>query len=144
MKENLVAYVCGLIFAAGLGISGMTQPQNIIAFLNLVGEWKVSLMLVMAMAILINGSFYFLFHKRKTPFLAQFWSIPKRGPITVSLILGSALFGVGWGLSGYCPGPALLSIVSWQRSNLIFVAAMFVGMFLFKIVAKVRDKRANF
>jgi hypothetical protein len=136
MKENIVAYGCGFIFAAGLGISGMTQPQNIIAFLNLVGEWKVSLMLVMATAILINGLAYFVFHKRTAPFFAKSWSIPKPASVNLSMIVGSALFGVGWGLSGYCPGPALVSIVSLQRANLIFVAAMFAGMLLFKVAPK--------
>ena len=127
MKESFVSYICGLLFALGLGISGMTQPQKIIAFLNVLGDWSPVLLLVMASAVMINGIVYFAVRRRKTPLLSKSWWLPEEKPVSASLVMGAILFGVGWGLAGYCPGPAFVSLVSLQRSTVIFVSAMTEG-----------------
>ena len=141
MRVSIVAFISGAIFAIGLGISGMTQPQKIIAFLNIDSNWNPALILVMASALLVSGATYFLVRKRMKPFIADHWSLPSINAIDKALIFGSILFGLGWGLAGYCPGPAFVSLVSLQRPAFVFVAAMLLGMFIFKIFKKVSTRK---
>lgn len=128
----LTVFLCGVVFSLGLGISGMTQPTKVIGFLDIFGAWDPSLMCVMAGAVAINLVLYRLSIKRLRPLLAPTFTIPSKRPINGPLIGGSILFGVGWGLSGYCPGPALVSAVTGWGSVLVFVGAMLVGMILFQ------------
>ena len=125
----LVSFVAGLIFAMGLGISGMTQPQKIIGFLNVTGNWDPSLILVMLGAVGVYLIGHALILKRSRPVFEQCFAIPERSDIDRPLVLGSALFGIGWGLVGFCPGPVLASLVTANENVLLFVFAMAVGMY---------------
>jgi uncharacterized membrane protein YedE/YeeE len=136
-----VSFISGLIFALGLGIAGMTRPQKILAFLDLGDLWNPTLLFVMGAAVLVFGSTYSLTRKRSAPLFASKWHLPQNGPISKSLIFGSLLFGIGWGLAGYCPGPAIVSLASLQTTSLIFASSMIAGMLIFKIFdAKVKPK----
>ena len=130
-KTNLVAFCSGVLFSIGLGISGMTQPQKVIGFLDVFGTWDPSLTFVMVGGIISYLILQFAIQRRfPTPVLASEFQIPTRKNIDRNLMLGALLFGVGWGLGGYCPGPALTSLGSGSMSAVLFVVAMGVGMFL--------------
>ena len=128
----MISFIVGFIFALGLGISGMTQPQKVIGFLNIFGKWDPSLMFVMIGAIGTHFVTYKLIRKRSTPLLAAKWHVPEKGEITRPLVLGSIIFGLGWGLAGYCPGPAVVSLASFESRTFYFVVSMLLGMMLYK------------
>ena len=130
MKPLLAAFFSALLFGLGLAISGMTQPAKVLGFLDIFGQWDPSLLAVMAGAILVHGVSYRIIAKRKSPILATQFHIPTRRDIDWRLVLGSAIFGAGWGLAGICPGPALVALASGQSSVLLFVASMMGGIFL--------------
>lgn len=130
-KQNVVSFAVGLTFAAGLAISGMTQPQKVIGFLD-PWSWDSSLLFVMLGAIGIHLISYPLIRRRQSPLLDTKWHVPTRKDITPRLMLGSALFGIGWGLAGFCPGPALTSLASGDTRSALFVGGMIFGMLLFK------------
>lgn len=134
LKHIASAFVAGLIFALGLGISGMTDANKVIGFLNLAGTWDPSLAFVMLGAIGIHLSVYRFILQRQSPLFASRFHIPTQHTITPSLVMGSALFGIGWGLGGFCPGPGWVSLAQLQPSPTIFVAAMLVGMAAQKII----------
>jgi uncharacterized membrane protein YedE/YeeE len=136
MKNNLVALSVGFLFALGLGISGMTQPSKVIGFLDLFGAWDPSLLFVMVGAISVHSLAYRLIKNRPTPLLSTQWHLPTKKELTPSLVIGAILFGAGWGLAGYCPGPALVSVASLTPSALLFVGSMIVGMIAFKGYAR--------
>jgi len=135
-RELGFAFVAGIVFAAGLGLSGMTLPSKVLAFLDVTGDWDPSLAFVMGGAIAVHLVATRLLQKRGRPLLAEIFHLPKRSEIDTKLVLGAALFGLGWGLGGFCPGPALVSAAAGQRSALVFVAAMTVGMLLQHATAK--------
>lgn len=139
MKNGLAALVVGFVFAIGLGISGMTQPQKVVGFLDLFGNWDPSLIFVMVGGIIVHFATYKLIRKRKSPLLSKDWHVPTKKEITPALVIGSLLFGIGWGLGGFCPGPAVTSLASFEPKPYIFVLSMIVGMFLFRLV----DKKMN-
>ena len=142
MKNNLAAWVVGFVFATGLGISGMTNPDKVIGFLNIFGGWDPSLMFVMAGSIFVHFFSYRIITKRKNPLLSPQWHVPKKSKVTVSLISGSLIFGIGWGLAGYCPGPAITSLSALNPQTYIFVLGMLIGMYAFKFAdKKLRFKR---
>lgn len=122
----------GFIFAVGLAISGMTQPQKIISFLS-PSDWDPSLLFVMLGAVGVHLLSYPLVKRRHSPLLDTKWHVPTRRDLTPRLILGSAIFGVGWGIAGFCPGPALTSLFSGDLRSIVFVVAMIFGMILFRI-----------
>ncbi len=132
MKNSIAALVVGFVFAIGLGLSGMTQPQKVVGFLDVFGKWDPSLIFVMLGAIIVHFVLYKLIRRRKTPRWAAQWNVPTKKDITLSLVLGSFVFGIGWGLGGFCPGPALTSLASFQVRPAAFVISMLVGMFLFR------------
>lgn len=136
MKSSWVAFGVGLIFALGLGISGMTQPQKVMGFLDIFGNWDPSLMFVMVGAISVNLLVYRLTRRREKPFMAPRWYLPTQKDISKPLLVGAFLFGVGWGLAGFCPGPALVSAVTLNKGVLVFVTSMLAGMILFKVIGK--------
>ena len=131
---QITVFLCGVLFAVGLGISGMTQPAKIIAFLDVTGEWDPSLLFVMGGAVAVNMVLYRLSMRRSQPVFQDSFIIPSRRKINSRLIIGSCLFGVGWGLSGYCPGPAWVASVNGAMSTLAFLIAMLVGMYLFQML----------
>ena len=130
-KSNIASFLCGILFSIGLGISGMTQPQKVIGFLDIFGGWDPSLIFVMGGAVL---SYFFLqlwIQKQFSfPILGGEFQITNRKGLDKSLIIGAILFGSGWGLGGYCPGPAITSLGSGSNNAIIFVFAMGVGMFI--------------
>ncbi len=136
MKNSIASFVVGFIFAIGLGISGMTQPQKVVGFLNLFGGWDPSLIFVMGGAVAVHFITYRLIRRRPSPLLATNWQVPTKTEITPALVVGAVLFGVGWGLGGFCPGPAMTSLMSFESRPVVFVVSMLVGMLIFKAVDK--------
>lgn len=134
MKNNLGAGIVGFVFALGLGASGMTQPQKIVGFLNVFGAWDPALIFVMIGSIVVHFVLYRLIKQRTSPLFSAHWHLPKKSRITPSLVIGSILFGVGWGLAGYCPGPAIVSLASFELRPFLFVLSMMGGMLIFKIL----------
>ena len=130
MTSTLAAFVSGVIFAIGLALGGMTKPAKVAGFLDFTGNWDPSLIFVMGGAVITHAILYRLIRQRPTPLFTAAFSVPMRKDIDVRLISGAALFGIGWGLSGFCPGPAITSLASGKMSVLIFVVAMIGGMTL--------------
>lgn len=130
-KQNVVSFVVGFLFAIGLAISGMTQPQKIIGFLD-PQSWDSSLLFVMLGALGVHLISYQFIRRRTSPLFDSKWHVPTRKDITFRLIFGSALFGIGWGMAGFCPGPALTSLVTGDVRSVLFVGTMILGMILFR------------
>ena len=141
MKNNIAALIVGIIFALGLGISGMTRPEKVIGFLNIFGNWDASLAFVMAGAIGVHAIAYRLIRRRGSPLFSTEFYVPTSKELTPSLIVGAFIFGVGWALAGYCPGPAITSLASFQTRPVVFVVAMILGMMIFRIYQAVIKKR---
>jgi uncharacterized membrane protein YedE/YeeE len=139
----IASLFCGLVFGAGLLISGMVQPTKVLAFLDIFGAWDPSLAVVMAAALAVSVPGFRLANGRSRPLLADqsFW--PTRNQIDRPLIMGAALFGIGWGLVGLCPGPALESLATLSPGILVFVAAMAGGMTLHDFWQKPQPKLRN-
>jgi len=129
--NNLISFLVGLVFAIGLALAGMTQPMKVIGFLDPF-DWDPSLLFVMIGAIAVHAISYPLITKRKSPLLDTQWHIPTRKDLTSRLFLGSAIFGIGWGLGGYCPGPGFTSLASGDLRAVVFVVSMILGMIAFK------------
>src|ERR1700676_3123699 len=121
---------CGLIFGAGLLISGMVQPTKVLGFLDIFGAWDPSLAVVMAAALAVSVPGFMLAKRRSQPWLAKQYFWPSKSKIDLPLVTGAALFGVGWGLVGLCPGPALESLATLSLPVIVFVIAMAGGMAL--------------
>jgi uncharacterized protein len=134
MKQHFAIFTGGFLFALGLGISGMTDANKVIGFLNLAGEWDPSLAFVMVGAISVHLTFFHLILKRKSPLFAERFHIPKTIEIDRRLVVGSALFGAGWGLGGICPGPGVVSIMGFGMATIVFVLFMLGGMVLQKVL----------
>ena len=127
---SLASFVCGLIFGFGLLISGMTQPTKVLGFLDIFGRWDPTLVFVMAGALAVSGMGFALLRKRTRPVLATQYLWPTRTDIDRGLIVGSVLFGIGWGLVGLCPGPALVNLAGLMPTVTVFVLAMAGGMII--------------
>jgi uncharacterized membrane protein YedE/YeeE len=123
-----VSFVSGLLFSIGLAIAGMTQPQKVFGFLDLFGRWDPSLAFVMVGGIAVNAVVWRFVQKRPTPKLAAKWLVPTRRDLDAKLLGGAALFGVGWGLGGFCPGPGIASLASGSIEAIVFVLTMLAGM----------------
>ncbi|MEZ4369770.1 MAG: DUF6691 family protein [Polyangiaceae bacterium] len=130
--KHVFAFLVGLIFAVGLGLAGMTQPAKVVGFLNFTGRWDPSLAFVMLGAIGVNLVLFRLVLKRKSPLFEGLFQVPGNNHLDQRLIMGSAIFGVGWGLAGYCPGPAIVSTGGGNGHAVLFTAAMLIGMLLFR------------
>ena len=124
------AFVCGLIFGVGLMLSGMAQPTKVLNFLDLFGTWDASLAFVMAAALIVSSMGYALAKRRSQPLLAPQNLWPSKTDIDRPLVIGSALFGIGWGMVGLCPGPALVNLATLSPPVIVFVVAMGAGMIL--------------
>jgi hypothetical protein len=140
MAKIASAFAVGLLFGLGLLVSGMANPAKVLAFLDVTGRWDPSLALVMAGAVAVSAAGYLIARGRRKPLLAPRLEIPTRRDLDLRLIAGAAIFGVGWGLAGLCPGPALtiLTVVPAQAAT--FVVAMVVGMLLFRLVPSAASK----
>jgi len=128
---NIVIFSIGIVFSLGLCLSGMTQPEKVTAFLDFTGNWDPSLLMVMLGAVTTYFTLSRFTLKRKTPVLAQKFALPTRVDIDGRLIAGAAMFGFGWGMVGFCPGPALASLVTLNSSVWIFVISMTAGMYVY-------------
>jgi uncharacterized membrane protein YedE/YeeE len=126
----ITAFVFGVTFALGLGLGGMTQPAKIIAFLDVGGAWDPTLALVMGGAVLVGAVTFPWALRRRKALLGDNFVLPTASAIDAPLLIGAGIFGVGWGLSGYCPGPALVSLVTLSPPILTFVAFMAAGQYL--------------
>ncbi len=130
----------GLLFAAGLVLAGMTQPAKVVGFLDVTGDWDPSLAFVMVGGILTHMALYKLILKRSSPVFEARFGIPTRRDLTPRLIGGSALFGIGWAIAGYCPGPGLVAAGSFSGQGLVFIVSMLAGMGLFHWVDRYRQE----
>lgn len=135
--QAFIALVSGLLFGLGLAISGMANPAKVLAFLDVAGSWDPTLALVMlgALAVTMPASHFVL--KRRQPWLALAFALPTRTDLDARLLFGAALFGIGWGLAGLCPGPAVIALVTGHASVYAFVAAMLVGFVVHDGIARV-------
>jgi len=134
------AFAAGLVFGIGLILSGMTDPGKVIGFLDLAGRWDPSLALVMGGAVLV-GAFAFAFAGRRAKsFLGGAMHLPSARQIDLRLLGGSVVFGIGWGLAGFCPGPALVSFGSGQDKAAVFVAAMLGGMLVYHAAERLAQR----
>jgi uncharacterized protein len=131
---RIAEFVVGLLFGLGLMLSGMTDPGKVIGFLDLFGTWDPSLALVMGGAIMVGFFAFTVAKKRTSTFLGGVLRLPTNMDLDKKLVMGSLLFGAGWGLAGFCPGPALVSMADGQPKALIFVLAMLVGMLGFELM----------
>jgi hypothetical protein len=136
MKQVACAFGLGLLFGAGLVISGMSNPARVIGFLDVTGAWDPTLAFVMAGAVAVFGVAYRLALRRPRPVLAKDFSVPDRKEIDAPLVSGALTFGVGWGLSGFCPGPAVVSAGFGDPRVWVFVAAMVAGILAFRFVLR--------
>ena len=143
MKQKLVTFVAGVVFAVGLGVSGMTNPAKVIGFLDVTGAWDPSLALVMGGAIGVHLLFAQWSKRAPRPLWADAFVVPKRADVDGRLIAGAALFGLGWGTAGYCPGPAIVSLVGLTTGALTFCASMVAGIAVFHAFAAIRRERAS-
>jgi uncharacterized protein len=133
MARILASFGCGLVFGIGLLISGMTEPSKVLGFLDLFGAWDATLAFVMAGAVAVASAGFALARNKSAPLLASSFAWPSRRDIDPPLIIGSAVFGIGWGLSGICPGPALVNLAGLSAPIIVFVAAMVVGMISYEL-----------
>jgi uncharacterized membrane protein YedE/YeeE len=131
---RIAEFVVGLLFGLGLMLSGMTDPGKVIGFLDLFGTWDPSLALVMGGAIMVGFFAFTVAKKRTSTFLGGAMRLPTNMDMDKKLVIGSLLFGAGWGLAGFCPGPALVSMADGQPKALVFVLAMLVGMVGFELM----------
>ena len=128
MRETIAGLSTGFIFGLGLCLSRMSDPAVVQGFLDIAGAWDPTLMFVMAGGVAVAFVGYRFVLRRKQPLWASKFPSPPSGAIDAPLLSGAAIFGVGWGLSGYCPGPAVLSLASGRRAVILFVVAMLIGM----------------
>ena len=134
--ERLMSLIAGLVFGIGLIVSGMASPAKVLGFLDLAGYWDPSLAFVMAGAIAVGVVAFAVARKRTTSFLGLPMRLPTAGRVDRRLVVGSLLFGIGWGIAGFCPGPALVALGMGQAKAVIFIAAMLVGMGIFELLER--------
>jgi uncharacterized protein len=135
--RNVSAFAAGLAFGIGLIVSGMTRPSKVLAFLDVFGDWDPSLLFVMGGAVGVYAIGYGL--RREKPIAADAFAVPSTGKVDARLLLGAAVFGVGWGISGYCPGPAVVSLGAGSIGVFVFLACVLAGMALTRLF----EARAN-
>ena len=130
--RNVAALLCGLLFGVGLAVSGMMDPAKVVGFLDLAGDWDPTLIFVMAGALLVSGPAFYFVLRRPRPVLEDAFDLPPRTrSVDGRLLSGAAVFGVGWGLSGFCPGPAVAALTTGLLPVFVFAASMAAGMLLF-------------
>ena len=136
MQHRFTEFFVGLLFGLGLMLSGMTDPSKVIGFLDLFGAWDPSLALVMGGAIMVGVFAFTVAKKRTTTFLGGVLRFPTNADIDKKLVIGSLMFGAGWGLAGFCPGPAWVSMAAGQNKAALFVVFMLIGMAIFEVAER--------
>lgn len=135
-RQSLVALAAGTLFGAGLTVGGMTDPARVRGFLDLFGDWDPTLAFVMAGAVAVMALAWLISRRMSHPWVATQFALPDRSDITVPLVAGSALFGIGWGIAGLCPGPGFAALAIEPLSAAIFVAALFTGMAIVRMTER--------
>ena len=130
--NKIISLTAGIIFGIGLVVSEMVNPAKVLAFLDLFGNWDPSLPFVMIGALIVSSPLFHIIKNKEKPLLAEKFNYSKNKEINNKLIIGSALFGAGWGIGGLCPGPAISSLALLNINSIIFVFAMFIGFYLVK------------
>jgi uncharacterized membrane protein YedE/YeeE len=131
MNRNIISIISGILFGLGMNISGMVNPENIIGFLDIFGNWKPELIFVMGGALVVFAPIYhFVIKKKNHAIDGERFSFPKNKKIDKKLIIGATIFGLGWGIGGFCPGPVIASFMSFSPTIFIFFISMVLGMFL--------------
>lgn len=143
MQRTLLAGIVGLVFGTGIAFSGMANPAKVLNFFDLAGDWDPSLALVMASALAIAAIGYRLVFKRSRPLLDARFHLPSSRKIDMPLLLGSAVFGIGWGISGFCPGGAIPALGLFEPSAWIFVGSMLAGIAATRTVRIVLEARST-
>lgn len=138
-----ISLLTGLIFGVGLLISGMANPAKVLGFLDIAGKWDPSLVCVMAGAIVIGFFAFKIANKRTVSLIGLDMKLPTANQIDRRLIIGSVLFGIGWGIAGFCPGPAIVSLGMGEIKAVIFVAAMLLGMGIFELLERHAIRRIS-
>jgi uncharacterized membrane protein YedE/YeeE len=136
MKRNAAVFATGALFALGLAVSGMTKPSKIMGFLDLAGHWDASLAFVMLGAIAVHFVAYRVIRRRSAPLFDTKFHVPTRKDIDLRLVLGAALFGIGWALAGFCPGPGLVAAGGGSLQAAVFLVGMTLGMLVEHGVAR--------
>jgi len=134
--SNIISLISGIVFAIGLGVSGMVNPQKVIGFLDIFGSWDYALAFVMGGAVLVNLITFKLISKQGKPVYEKDFNIPTSKLIDKKLIIGAIMFGAGWGILGMCPGPAIVNIVQLDSVVFTFIGSMIVGMLAHKVFTK--------
>jgi uncharacterized membrane protein YedE/YeeE len=134
--QPIVSFICGVVFALGLVISGMTQPAKIVGFLDLFGHWDYTLVFVMASAVGVYYISFQLITKRRIPLFAPQFLIPTRTDLDFRSITGGILFGIGWGISGLCPGPVLATLGTGTISIFVLLVCMLFGLFISSFIGQ--------
>lgn len=138
MKGNLAAGFAGALFGIGLAVSGMTKPSKVIGFLDFTGAWDASLMFVMMGAIAVHVVAHRLVLRRRSPLFDARFHLPTRKDIDARLVIGAALFGIGWGLGGFCPGPGFVTAASGSPAAIVFVVGLTAGILVELATARAR------
>jgi uncharacterized membrane protein YedE/YeeE len=141
MKRNAAAFGTGALFAVGLAVSGMTKPSKILGFLDVAGRWDASLALVMFGAVVVHFVAYRLIRRRSAPLFDTKFHVPTRKDIDLRLVLGAALFGVGWALGGFCPGPGIVAAGGGSLHAVVFLVGMTLGMLVEHGVARALERK---
>lgn len=142
MQHRVTEFLVGLLFGVGLIVAGMTDPSKVLGFLDLAGNWDPSLAFVMGGGILVGLGAFATAKKRTTTFFGGAMHLPTSTDIDKRLIGGGLLFGAGWGLAGFCPGPAIVSLGAGQPKAAAFVAAMLVGMAVFETIERMQARKS--
>jgi uncharacterized membrane protein YedE/YeeE len=142
VKRAVAAFGAGALFGLGLVVSGMTRPSKVVGFLDLGGAWDASLAFVMMGAVGVYALAHRLALRRGTPLLAPRFAMPKRTELDRRLVMGAALFGIGWGIGGFCPGPGIVAAGSGSIPALVFVGAMTAGMWLQRTLDRASAREA--
>lgn len=140
LRSAMFAAISGLLFGLGLAISRMTQPEKVLNFLDVTGQWDPSLALVMLGGLAVSTPGFWWIRRRGKTLSGTQLHLPSATAIDAPLLVGAALFGIGWGLAGYCPGPALAGLGRFATESLVFVPAMIVGMWLAKPLQSLGNK----
>lgn len=140
MKFSLASLFAGVVFGLGLIVSGMANPEKVLGFLDIAGPWDPSLAFVMGGAIIVGLVAFAVARRRTLSFLGFQMKIPSSNHIDKRLVLGGLLFGIGWGIAGFCPGPGLVALGAGETKAAAFVAAMVAGMGIFEVIERSRAK----
>lgn len=139
----IISFVLGFIFSIGLSISGMVNPNKVIGFLDLLGDWDPDLIFVMGGAAGLNFITFRFVLKRPNPLIEQSFNLPSSTIVDSRLVIGSILFGIGWGIGGICPGPGIANLFTLKAEPIVFVAFMIIGMLSFKWFDKLIERENN-